>query len=101
MTSYSHKPDKITSIADLITFFEAIPEDRWCEDAFQLFNGQRCAVGHLGAAYLDRADRGWEVIDAAFGEEHPLHEMAYANNHRRGGNPKQGTLEFLRNQVTG
>lgn len=94
---YQHKPEKITSIEDLIRFFEPIPEKQWCRGRFRNFNGQLCAAGHLGAAYRDNPYKGWDVIEEAFGED--LYDLAVWNN-MKGSGPKDGTLLFLATKLS-
>lgn len=48
---YSHKPERIDSIKDLIRFYEGIPEEAWCQGKRENRQGQRCAIGHYYAAY--------------------------------------------------
>lgn len=48
---YSHKPDRIDSIQDLITFYEGIPDEAWCRSTRQDHLGRRCALGHVYKAY--------------------------------------------------
>lgn len=38
----------LKSIKDFISFFEAIPDSKWCTGSYQNGNGQCCALGHLG-----------------------------------------------------
>jgi hypothetical protein len=49
---YAKKPKQIRNAKDLLKFFEAIPAVKWCANA-RGYNGKRCALGHLGAAYCD------------------------------------------------
>lgn len=37
---------QLVTVQDFITFFEAIPEERWCE-GFYDDDGRTCAMGHL------------------------------------------------------
>lgn len=41
-------PTQIHNLKNLITFYEEIPDEKWCQGTYENFMGQKCALGHAG-----------------------------------------------------
>lgn len=52
---------KMNELAEFLSFFKSIPDDKWCSGAYHLSNGQRCALGHLGILVPDHDGKAQDV----------------------------------------
>lgn len=73
INDYSHKPAQLETQEDLYRFFEGIPDEFWCVDMLEIhpYSGeaiQRCAMGHVNAAYSENAftDVGHGIVNRLF-----------------------------------
>lgn len=97
-------PEDCQTLDDYIAFFDAIPEERWCEAAFwDRVTGQCCALGLLGKRNFSNipraASRLQKLLGCALSEiaaindgEHPDYQQP---------TPKQRVLAYLEDVLNG
>lgn len=88
-------PQKIHKLKNYISFFEVIPEERWCTGSLH-YGGRSCALGHLANSSDGERLSANDLMLIANNLIHYVNDNKNGRYGHYGSTPKQRVLTYLK-----